>query len=182
MICRGRKQAAFQFYGFDEKCKVLLYYSNLRWHYRRGYFYDYNEIPLANLKLKSVFQLQLPLVQSFSWTVKEYQFYLQDQLFHRQQHIMDLQEFCYLHQHNLIALPGWCYLPSPYHVLFEHDLLILRMLYLQTDNYPSWLKALKNFSFTWDYPFLNQAEILEEIFIECEKLSANLFSNEKYVL
>ena len=182
MICRGRKQAAFQFYGFDEKCKALLYYSNLRWHYRRGYFYDYNEIPLADLKLKSVFQLQLPLVQSFSWTVKEYQFYLQNQLFHRQQHIMDLQEFCYLHQHNLLALPGWCYLPSPYHVLFEHDLLILRMLYLQTDNYPSWLKALKNFSFTWDYPFLNQAEILEEIFIECEKLSANLFSNERYVL
>ena len=95
---------------------------------------------------------------------------------------MDLQEFCYLYQHNLLALPGWCYLPSPYHVLFEHDLLILRMLYLQTVNYPSWLKALKKFSFTWDYPFLNQAEILEEIFIECEKLSANLFSNERYVL
>lgn len=38
MICRGRKQTAFQFYGLDEKRNVLLYYSNLRWHYRRGYF------------------------------------------------------------------------------------------------------------------------------------------------
>ncbi len=95
----------FNFMDLMKSVKSFYYYSNLRWHYRRGYFYDCNEIPLADLKLKSVFQLQLPPVQSFSWTVKEYQFYLQNQLFHRQQHIMDLQEFCYLHQQNLLALP-----------------------------------------------------------------------------
>lgn len=182
MLCRGAKQAAFQFFGFDEGNQFLLCYSNLRWHYRRGYFYDCQEFPLDKLKLKSVFQLQLPSVEPFSWTAKEYQFYLQNQLFHRQQHIMGLQEFCYIHHKNILDLPRWCYLSSPYHVLFEHDLLVLRMLYLQAESYLIWLKALKNFCFTWDYSFLKQAEILKEVFFECEKLSITFLKNERYVL
>lgn len=170
MICY-HPLADFYFYGFDEKQQAIIYYGNICWHYRKGYYYQAYLFPLQSCSLTTV-QLFCPKkLAPFTWKEIEYRFYLQHQLVNQRPYFISLQEFCYLHHQNLLNLPAWCYQASCYQVLFGHDLLILRMLYLQSVNFKQWLQLLKSFPFTWEYIFLNQSNVLVSIYKECKKLN-----------
>lgn len=170
----------FYFYGFDQKNERIIYYGNILWHYRKGYLYQRTFFSLKTTRLMQVLLFQAPKTTPIFWLAKEYRFFIQNQLFRQQRHFLELQEFCYLHQENLLDLPDWCYYPSKYQVLFTHDLLILRLLYLKSSDLKSWLRNLKSFHFSWEYIFLSQADCLMEIYLECKKLSQSSLDNVKH--
>lgn len=155
----------------DITAQQLRIYYLTSWDYNRGYHWQCQNIAQdSSLTQKNSASLNLKPTTTY-WHTVAYKRFLRQRLFRRQSRFLRLQHFFYLKRENLLELPFWCYASSRYHFFFEHELLVLRWLFLQSKNWQHWLWQLAKLEWQWDFPLVCQKSILREIYLECQVLS-----------
>lgn len=152
----------------SEKEIWLVYH--IGWHYQRGFFYRVKKWPIYSLKLNQLFTTIPSKPPSLQWDAKQYRFFIYKKLGQKQRKIVYLQEKLYLLGTTFQDLPDWCYEPSRYHFFFEDELLFLRFCYLKSHSFIEWAHQIKQLNHPWLYPLISQKEILQGIYLECQKL------------
>ncbi len=165
-------QTAYLWY-LDTKVQQMRVYYLISWDFNRGYQWQCQNIANSQKMGANVPLLTLNPVKSY-WHEAAYKRFLRQRLFRRQQRFLRIQHFFYLHQGNMLDLPFWCYSSSRYHFFFEHELLLLRFLFLQSNSCHQWVQQLNQLEWQWDFPLVCQKTILKEIYQECLTLSGNL--------
>ncbi|MCD1024189.1 competence protein CoiA [Enterococcus sp. SMC-9] len=155
----------------DTAAKQLRLYYLANWDFNRGYQWQCQNVA-ENTNLTSYTSHVSSLTSNkFYWRNAAYKRFLRQRLFQRQPRFLRLQHFFYQRYSHILDLPFWCYSSSRYHFFFEHELLLLRFLYLRNNNCQQWIKDLSQLKWQWDFPLVSQKIILKEIYLECQRLS-----------
>ena len=102
----------------------------------------------------------------------DYQVWLIQKLRKNLPKIRVIQEILYPLKGNVSQLPMWCYCASSFGILFEHRILVFRFLYLSDCplRFDQWVARLRQLDWQWQFPLLDQREILRGLFQECQYL------------
>lgn len=150
--------------------KEIWLIDHIRWHYRWGFFYQVKKWPVNSVTLDKLFTVIPSQQPSLEWDVSQYRFFIYKKLGQKQISTIRLQEKLYLLGATFQDLPDWCYEPSWYHFFFEDELLFLRFCYLKSRSFLEWIHRIKTLNHPWLYPLVSQKEILQDIYLECQKL------------
>lgn len=157
-------------YLLDSLQRSLLVLDRFSWHYRQGMSYRKRvyQITAKNLQLASI-----DPEKDYRWEIKDYRSSLERALVYKVPKILRLQGQFYQLKSSISLLPSWCYAPSHFSFYFEHRLLLLRYYYLlyAASGWHSWLKALKALTWQWEFPLVDQGDVLRGVFEECHQLA-----------
>ena len=149
--------------------EIVLYY-HVQQHFRYGCLYR-KHIWNQQHQLPEILEFQSDQTVSVNWQSEDYQQYIQLKVIQKDPTILTLQAQLY-QQHLVIQqLEEWCYAPSAYFFYFQHRILYLRAVFVQTNHFIAWLSELKRLDYTWGCPLVNQKQILVAVYQECQQLA-----------
>ena len=149
--------------------KIVLYYQ-VRQHFRYGCLYQ-QQVWTQENHLREILGFQVQQELKMTWDEAEYQQYIQRKLLQKDPLVLTLQALLYAKRLLIQQLAPWCYASSAYFFYFQHRLLYLRAMFIETTHFEEWLITLKQLSYPWPFPLANQSIILWEVYQECQRLA-----------
>ena len=155
-------------WGLDVKKGEILFFHSFDWHYQFGMSYEVKKgsAPLFGELFWLTQKVKTP---ASDWVWWQYQRILQMKLFRKEQSILQLQGLGYCHYINLLNLPQWCYGPSCHQFLLQEKILLLRGLFLKVRNFDDWFSLVLQIM-DWPYLLVDQKQVLNDVFTECQRL------------
>lgn len=175
--CCSYQETGFCLWLIDTQNQSLMKLDQINWHYQEGVSSQQSDARKGAPYHKETLR---PLCKGQSsnhhrppeWLAADYQVWLIQKLRKNLPKIRVIQEILYPLKGNVSQLPMWCYCASSFGILFEHRILVFRFLYLSDCplRFDQWVARLRQLDWQWQFPLLDQREILRGLFQECQYL------------